>query len=178
MSEIAEEAKATAQELGRTVHRYLEGFRDLDEEVRRQFRDVRWPDSLEDGDIPWEASTEVLALLEWTEKHNLRPPTVNIAAWYWRSTLMIPGAPLDLRLRVALTLATHREIGEPVPEGLRKALTVSEVPIDYRFRVVNGGPSAIWAAEVVTKGIFEPEFKKALFASVPQEADNDVRIRT
>src|SRR5918996_5660853 len=104
MTEIAQEAEETAKELGRTdpphratVHRYLTSFRDLDEDVKRQFRDFRWPDSLENGDLPWESSTETLALLEWTEKHNLRPPTVNIVAWYWRTTLMLPDAPLDLR---------------------------------------------------------------------------------
>ena len=96
------------------------------------------------------------------------PPTVNLVVWYWRATLMLPGTSLGLHLRVAITLATHREIGEPIPEGLRKDLAVSAVSDEYRHRVVNGGPSAIWAAEVTAKAAFEPEFKRALFASVPQ----------
>lgn len=175
--EIAQQAEDLARELGRTdfphrstVHRYLDAFRNLDEDVKRQYREFRWPDSMEDGDLPWEASTEALALLEWTGEYNLRPPTVNLVVWYWRTTLMLPDTPLDLRLRVAITLATHREIGEPIPERLRKDLAISAVLDEYRPQVVSGGPSAIWAAEVTAKAAFEPEFKRALFASAPSES--------
>jgi hypothetical protein len=85
----------------RTVSRILRRFRALPEEEKRPFREFVWPDSMEPGDVPWEASAAVLELLRFLQENEAvqppRRPLVRSVVWYWRITQAVPSAPVPVR---------------------------------------------------------------------------------
>jgi hypothetical protein len=143
-----------------TAYKYRDLYETIPEHIREGYRQFVWPDMMEDGSLPWKASRDALDLLNWADEHDLSPPTVAITAWFWRVTLALPDAPLGLRLRIAVTIATHKEAGQPIPEDLKKWIAARSVPQDYQFRVQPGGASAAWAVEV---GVLNRTARAALF---------------
>jgi hypothetical protein len=172
--EISELAKVKAREVGRsdpparaTTYKYFDLYQAMPEHIREGYRQFVWPDAMENGSLPWEASRVSLDLLDWAEKHSLTPPTVAITEWFWRATLALPGTPLGLRLRVAVTLATHKEADRPIPADLQKWVAGQAVPPDFRARVINGGASAVWAADLGVRVAFDPGTKASLYGENP-----------
>jgi hypothetical protein len=168
--EVAKYAKEWAEEHGRndpparaTVYKYHNAYSSLPESARQAYRQFVWPDSMAQGLIPWEASRAALDLLKWTNQHELPPPTVGIVSWFWRVAMALPEASLTLRLRVALTLATHVEGDRPIPAELSEWITNNTVPADYRYRIITGGAAASWAVELSSKMVSDRKLKADLY---------------
>ena len=96
----------------RTVSRVLKEFRSLRDEDRGAYRYFRWPQSMERGDLPWEASGVGLELLRSLHRVNLRGatgehgrPLISTVKWLWYVTLARPDADLNMRLLWARDLA-------------------------------------------------------------------------
>jgi hypothetical protein len=74
----------------------------------REYREFRWPESMERADLPWEASAAALELLGLLQER----PTVRLAEWFWRVTLAAPDFD-RLRLRgIAGQLAAWDSLGQ------------------------------------------------------------------
>jgi hypothetical protein len=104
-----------------------EEWQQLTEKEKAEYGQFRFPESMEAGVIPWEASASCLTLLAMMDKdtNGRVRPTVNIARWFWRLTLATPGLHAGTRYAIAVTLATHRGAGQPLPEGLEMWLAYS-----------------------------------------------------
>ena len=103
----------------RTVNRYRAAWRRLSAEERSVWRSVRWPESMESGDLPWEASATALELLGYYAVVKRRP-LVALARWFWRVTLAAPDAPLKIRVETAQALAAIAVAGDSSENDLRK----------------------------------------------------------
>src|SRR5262245_19841284 len=82
----------------RTMRRIVKEFSALREEERKPYQYFRWPDSLEQGLLPWEAARDALNLVRILSKHGADRPTNAHALWYWRLTLAAPESDLYLRV--------------------------------------------------------------------------------
>jgi|SRR5919106_5946980 hypothetical protein len=175
---VSELAQTVARELGRndaparaTTYKYFDFYQRIPERLRSRYQEFVWPEVMEAGILPWEASRVVLDLLAWAAGHQLPPLTVGIVEWFWRISLALPEAPLHLRLRVALTCATYWEADERIPENLRTQITLQTVPEDYRPQIKTGGASVAWAIEV---GVLNNASKKVLYGLPPEEQEHVV----
>jgi len=102
----AEAAKVNKDELGpipslRTIGRLQRQFRPLSEEERQPFRLFRWPESMETGALPFEASTAALELLRGYEEAAWGRPLIGVVRWFWRVTAIAPDAPFAEREEAA-----------------------------------------------------------------------------
>jgi len=95
---------------------------------RHQYGLFYWPDAMERGDLPWEASPVVLGLLRHFQDKGLERPTMRLTKWYFRVCSATvesdgdrpDGETIDVEMRLLLaallasfeTLQTHT--GEPV----------------------------------------------------------------
>jgi hypothetical protein len=68
----------------RTVKRRVGEFQKLPKIERSLNVRFKWPDSMQNGTVPWEASHEALGLLRWRDESGLGRPTNREAIWYWR----------------------------------------------------------------------------------------------
>jgi hypothetical protein len=109
---IFREIERGAQEDGRadypsdrTVRRLYEEWMALPESHRRQQARFRWPASMEEGTLPWEASRSALDLVRYCDDRGLDPPTVAEARWFWRLQVAAPAQPQDESVRFAKKLA-------------------------------------------------------------------------
>jgi len=94
----------------RTIRRILdEEWSKLTPDQRREYEYFRWPESMEDGSLPWEASAAGLELLRAFSR--LRRPPVRLARWFWRVTQAAPGAGIPARLQAAAQLAIEEALG-------------------------------------------------------------------
>ncbi|MDA1010642.1 MAG: hypothetical protein O2888_04115 [Chloroflexi bacterium] len=103
----------------RTIGRWKQEFLESDEEERRPYRYLQWPQSMGTPDLPWAASRVVLELLgDWREYSGLvgPRPTVRLARWAWRVYQAAPDAPAIVRLNLALDLAVSEVLGSPRPD--------------------------------------------------------------
>jgi hypothetical protein len=148
---LSELAQRWAERLGRDdapkraiAYRYQAAFKQLPEEVQKGFRTCEWPQAMYDGALPWEASGEVVALLNWVKEQGLPPPTISVAKWFWRTSLVVPDAPLESRLALAITASTHEETNKEFPEDLLRVLVNKAIPTDYQPRIADGAGSEIW----------------------------------
>jgi len=73
-----------------TVRRRVKEFAELSPQQKRQYALFRWPDSIENGDLPWEASGLLLDLLGHLDADGVDRPTVREAVWFWRVCLATP----------------------------------------------------------------------------------------
>lgn len=85
----SESPDGTAPPAERTV-RDLLVLDDFKPEALEVYRELRWPDSLDMPDLPWEAGRAVVELLAVTHPDR---PTVREGIWYWRLRLAAPDAP-------------------------------------------------------------------------------------
>ena len=110
----------------RTIRRLHQEYKqDLTDEERSQYRQLKWPESMEMvvaiTELPWDASASVLELLAlWQHERGGRRPTIRQAKWFWRITLAVPDAPLPSRECSSWILAAHEERGSVPEEELRK----------------------------------------------------------
>lgn len=100
----------------RTVRRLRDEHRARSEPERAHYREVRWPETMEQGALPWEASAALLELLRQRASFNTRP-TVREARWFWRVTQAAPDAPVRSRATLAGWLAAWEALGAgEIPE--------------------------------------------------------------
>jgi hypothetical protein len=98
-----------------TIRRILRREWDpLDEERKNQYLDFYWPESMERGDLPWEAGASGLELLR---QDPVERPSVRYVKWFWRVTQIMPkhdGAPPEkyfaLRNAIALILTLRDRV--------------------------------------------------------------------
>ena len=92
----------------------------MEEEERTQYRHFYWPESMERGDLPWEASgaaLELLGHLQW--KVPLGRPTVRLFKWFWRVTLAANGTRIQTRYQAAVLLSRWERLGDRPPDDVR-----------------------------------------------------------
>jgi hypothetical protein len=141
-------------------------WKPLPDMERREYGEVHWPATFQRGDLPWAAGGAILALLAWADMYGLPRPPVALARWYWQVTQSMPDSTVGMRLRVAITVSTNLEAGNPLPEGLEWWLAYQSLPKTAYERAVSreenplprwqgragvrmGGPSATWATRFV-----------------------------
>ena len=79
-----------------------------------QYREFYWPESMEAGDLPWEASAAALELLgAMAMNQPFRRPSLRAIKWFWRICQASPEAPLDVRMELALGLMATEVKTEP-----------------------------------------------------------------
>ena len=109
----------------RTVARILARFRDLPAHERHEYNLARWPESFEEGLLPWEAGAAVLEMLSnqrtasgaWVER-----PTVRRARWFWRATLAAPSFEFESRQEIARLMELIDEGIATNTEEVRRAV--------------------------------------------------------
>ena len=101
----------------RQVGRLLRQHRSKDRSERATYQRFRWPESLEQGLLPWEASRALLDLMAWCRQAEQLPPTVREARRFWNVTLAAPDAPLGLRWAAAYTMDMLAD-----DKGVRRAI--------------------------------------------------------
>lgn len=96
----------------RTVSRVLKEFRVRTKEDQAPYREFHWPQSMERGDLPWEASGVGLELLRYLHATNVRGdrgaigrPLISSVRWLWYVTLARPDASFGTRVLWANDLA-------------------------------------------------------------------------
>ncbi|MEX2081896.1 MAG: hypothetical protein WEC33_09790 [Dehalococcoidia bacterium] len=102
----------------RTVDRYREDIA-FPEAYRDAYRWVRWPDTFERGDLPWEA---VPVLAEHIREHLAYRSRLSVvlARWLWRVHDFAPGEQRERRWAVALALAAAELHASPEGEKVRR----------------------------------------------------------
>lgn len=98
----------------RTIARYREMFRELPEQERLLYAEFAWPESMESGALPWEASRAALDLLVFLGVEFT--PTNRDVLWFWRVTLAAPAMPIKDRAAMAEVLTYHRDDADGVAE--------------------------------------------------------------
>ena len=84
------------------IHQEWEGKPELE---RSQYKDFYWPESMELGDLPWEASSAALELLSHMAMSNWDfRPSLRAVKWFWRVCQAAPDAPLEVRVESAVGL--------------------------------------------------------------------------
>src|SRR5262249_8677147 len=78
-----------------TVGRLFRKWKQQPLDARRQQNRFRWPDSMEEGALPWSASRAALDLLRYRDQCGVGRPTVSEARWFWRLRLATPTLPDD-----------------------------------------------------------------------------------
>jgi hypothetical protein len=106
----------------RTVSRIMKEFDPSPEEEKAQYRHFYWPESMERGDLPWEASAaglEILASLghaRWASVGRGLPesarPSIRLVKWLWRITLVAPGSGFTERYRCAVLFSDWEGEGD------------------------------------------------------------------
>lgn len=104
----------------RTLSRWKKAFLALPPAERYEYGVARWPDAMEAGALPWEASASLMELLAHTLP-NGAPPSVKWARWHYRVSLAVPDACPDDRLRVSGYLADIEEKDAITDEDRRVA---------------------------------------------------------
>lgn len=89
----------------RTIGRWLREFRALGEREQMPYRLYSWPEAMERGALPWEASEELFDLTRWLTCLPHDRLTIQRAQWYWRLTLAAPNQPPSERYFTAHMLA-------------------------------------------------------------------------
>lgn len=91
----------------RTVNRLRKQLNAAPAEIREGYRFVHWPDSMTNGDLPWESSPVIFELLRYLR--GMEKPfecPLRLALWFWRVTVSAPEADFLVRFQLALQLAT------------------------------------------------------------------------
>lgn len=106
---IEQELRERAKEVGRTDYPAERKIRLIKAEItpkeQLEYRYVYWPESFGQPELPWEAASCVLELLNSYPNEQDRP-TVRFACWVWRLTLAAPDLALEHRKRLAAGLTT------------------------------------------------------------------------
>jgi len=87
-----------------TIGRYQRKFRQKDSAEQVGYRWLHWPESFDEGALPWEAAAATLELLRFLREKKMGRPCIMLSRWYWRLTLAAPDAPIADRFGMALLL--------------------------------------------------------------------------
>ncbi len=69
----------------RTISRVRDEWRAMEQSERVQYQQFFWPESMQSGALPWEASSAGLELLMWLDSNGVRErPPIRLVMWYWR----------------------------------------------------------------------------------------------
>lgn len=125
---IASQLEQEARELGRddspgerSVGRIRKEHEGAPERERREYRAFRWPLSMQQGALAWEAAPAALELMR-NAKH-ASPPPMRLVKWFWRVTLAVPDAPFVVRCRLAQWLAAEEAV-DPAGAIMHRAVEV------------------------------------------------------
>jgi len=99
----------------RSVGRIRKQHEDTRPAERREYRRFRWPDSMEDESLPWEAAP---AALELMRAYSYERPLLPVIRWFWRVSVAVPDAPLEERKNRAIFLAMNEAAASPNPRAL------------------------------------------------------------
>lgn len=131
---VAEKLDRLALEAGkddapseRTISRWRDEFRSLSEQEQQQYHDARWPESMEMGALPWEASGVFMEVAGKYLEKGVRPKVLLIK-WLWRITQAIPTAPLYFRLKLAIPMSFSESVGYNSTALLRSIEAVMSFP--------------------------------------------------
>ena len=80
---IADQLEPRGVASERTVRRWLEEFDKKSPEFRDQYRQFHWPESMEIGLLPWEASRAGLDLLGEYQERGWHRPLIAVVRAYW-----------------------------------------------------------------------------------------------
>jgi hypothetical protein len=89
-----------------TIGRELHRFRKLAERERAAYGEFHWPQSMEMGLVPWEASRVALDVLRFHHLTSRHPPTVQRVLWHWRLALATPETNIDYRQGLIMAATT------------------------------------------------------------------------
>lgn len=96
IEERAEKAERKDWPSERTVRRLYEEHQKLpNERVRREQALFLWPESMEAGLLPWEASSAALDFVRYCAENRLERPTVRHCKWFWYLRLAAPTMPIE-----------------------------------------------------------------------------------
>ena len=82
----------------------------------RMYRTFHWPESMDNGDLPWKASRTGLELLQFLDQETRglseRPP-VMLVKWFWKITELTPRLAVRNRFLSAVLLSTGELYDQP-----------------------------------------------------------------
>ena len=110
----------------RTIGRILRDFKDRPDAEKAPYRYFYWPETMERGELPWEASAAALEFLRYCttpiefefidfttpDERHARPLTRTVK-WYWRASLAAPDAPAYRKVILAEIFAAYELAGWP-----------------------------------------------------------------
>lgn len=109
---ISAEPAPTPVPSDRAIRRIMADFPEAEHLPYRVFA---WPDSMESGALPWEASRACLDLLRFRRERNMAEPLIRECQWFWRVSQAIPDAPVKERADIAHMLILHAMASGPSP---------------------------------------------------------------
>ena len=69
----------------RTISRVRDEWRAMEQSERVQYQQFFWPETMQGGALPWEASSAALELLMFLDSNGVRErPPIRLVMWYWR----------------------------------------------------------------------------------------------
>jgi hypothetical protein len=172
--EASENPSLPPPPVANTIKRYLDGFRKKRPDEQGPYRYLSWPNSMKLCLLPWVASAACLELLALADVYQMPRPPVSLARWYWRVSQVMPDITIpQVRVAIAVTLASHDETGRPLPDGMEwwlayapyrqgnlpgyeRAVARSNDPVTRYtpgMQAALGGPSGTWGARLIMKGI-------------------------
>ena len=101
----------------------------ITEEERAMYRRYHWPQSMERGDLPWDASAAALELLGLRHLRKHGRPSIRLVRWYWRVAQAAPDLPASTgtepdmpgRFHIATLLASWESMKD-VPQSHRDSV--------------------------------------------------------
>jgi hypothetical protein len=71
----------------KTIGRYMSEYDALPIKEQENYRLFHWPFHMGSDDLPWTASSRLLALVRYLDENDHPRPTVRVAKWFWRVAL-------------------------------------------------------------------------------------------
>ena len=137
----------------RVVGRLLKAHRKKTEAARALYRQFRWPDAMVMGLLPWEAAATIFENMRAYTLHGrggrwgALPMSIRRCRWFWRVTLAIPDAPLDVRVSYAERFERAEESGDDTRRLMFEMLIDSDL---YAAREQEEKPCADGTKEAST----------------------------
>ena len=95
----------------RTIGRMQQEFRAQKPTEQRAYREVRWPESMEERILPWSASRAALELLHYFDEQWGRRPLIGLVREFWRVSLADEDAPFGDRYIAAREIYQRKVFG-------------------------------------------------------------------
>ena len=93
----------------RTIEKYLALYDQLPLEERESYKSLRWPGTMLDDALPWDASPHVLELLTADLPER---PSLGEARWFYRVSLAALTVPFAKRWEIAQSIALADTAGD------------------------------------------------------------------